>query len=100
MLGKHFQAYAVHMQKNTFSVSAPPVLGGLVAFNAWARSLGIGTTAAWEWRKRGWIEVIDIGGRKYCTGESLKRFYDRAVNGEFAKERPAPRRNKDAAING
>jgi hypothetical protein len=84
------------MKLNTFSVSASPGRPGLTAFNAWARGLGIGTTAAWEWRKRNWIDVIDIGGRKYVTDEALRKFYERAVNGEFAKERPAPRRDKAA----
>lgn len=65
---------------------------GLVALNKWASEIGITPITAWRFRKRGWIETVNICGRVYLTPEGIANFNRRAVAGEFAKEHKAPGR--------
>lgn len=39
----------------------------------------------WHPAQKGWIETVNICGRVYVTQESVKRFYEGAKAGEFAK---------------
>jgi len=47
--------------------------------------MGVVPSTVWRWIQRGWLDQpIDIGGRKYLTGEMVRRFNERAAHGEFA----------------
>lgn len=40
----------------------------------------------WRWRKKGWVETLNIAGKLYITGDEIDRFNQRAKDGEFSKE--------------
>src|SRR6266850_4550948 len=72
----------------------------LVAFNAFCRSCGIAPITGWRFRKKGWIECVNIAGRPYVTSEEIERFKRRAADGEFAAEHKTPRRSPNAEPQG
>ena len=53
-------------------------------FDDWLKSLGRSTATGWRWRRRGWLRVINIGGRLYLPAEEAGRFLQRAEAGEFS----------------
>ena len=57
--------------------------GSLRQYGAWRDGLGISSTTAWRWRRRGWIEVITIAGRNYVSEDAIAAFERRAAAGEF-----------------
>jgi hypothetical protein len=63
---------------------------GLVALNKWVRETGITPVTAWRFRKRGWLQTLNIAGRQYIALEEIARFTARAAAGEFAAEHPVP----------
>jgi len=65
---------------------------GLVALSKWIREAGITAVTAWRFRKRGWIQTINIAGRVYISLAEIQRFTERAAAGEFAKHHPTPNR--------
>jgi hypothetical protein len=65
---------------------------GPVALNHWLEQKGVTPMTAWRWRKKGWLETINISGRVYITPEAIAKFTRRAASGEFAKDHPAPKR--------
>lgn len=36
-----------------------------------------------RWRKRGWIEILNIGGKLYVADDEIQRFINRSKQGEF-----------------
>jgi hypothetical protein len=64
-----------------------PAIQSLQSF---CRAMGITAITAWRFRKRGWLETINIAGRVYITSEGVAKFKQRAASGEFAKEHKAP----------
>ena len=48
---------------------------------------------AWRWRKRGWLETVNIAGRPYLTDKALAEFLRRAEASEFAKKHKTPNRS-------
>jgi hypothetical protein len=71
----------------TLDVQQP---AGLRAANKWARESGFTPCTLWRFRKRGWINTINIAGRQYISLEEIARFTARAAAGEFAAEPPVP----------
>ena len=58
-----------------------------------ARQLGVTTSTVWRWRQKGVrgvrIETFMLGGRRFTTRESYRRFVERttaAANGETPKK--------------
>jgi len=47
---------------------------------------------AWRFRKRGWLQTVNIAGRQYITSEGIAKFKQRAAAGDFAKEHKTPKR--------
>lgn len=58
---------------------------GLIAYRNWLAATGVSNTTGWRWARQGWIAPINIAGRLYVTHEEIKRFQERAANGEFAQ---------------
>lgn len=54
------------------------------------RSAGITPITAWRFRKRGWLNTVNIAGRQYLTSEGIAEFKQRAAKGDFAKEHNTP----------
>jgi hypothetical protein len=56
-----------------------------VALNKWLAQIGASSVTAWRWRKRGWLRVVNVGGRLFLRPEDRAEFDRRAVAGEFSK---------------
>ncbi len=56
---------------------------GIRRLDAWLREIGRSLHTGYRWRKRGWIKVLNIGGRWYITDEEIERFITRGKEGEF-----------------
>ncbi len=50
-----------------------------------ARDEGVSEMTIWRRIKQGLLTKVNINGRAYITIESLERFYERAMAGEFAQ---------------
>jgi len=75
----------------------------VISVSKFCRDSGISTVTAWRYRKRGWIETVNIAGKQYLTAESLAEFKRRALAGDFAITKPvpvAPNAVKEAACRG
>ena len=46
---------------------------------------GLSPVTAWRYRRKGWLETINIAGRHYVTRSAIAKFNCRAQAGEFAK---------------
>jgi hypothetical protein len=64
---------------------------GLRSFQTWLRAVGVSDVCGWRWRKRGWIETLNIAGRVYVSDAAIARFNERAARSEFAKEHRVPK---------
>jgi hypothetical protein len=65
---------------------------GLLAYNAWLASVGVSLVTGWRWRKKGWLNPVNICGRLYLTHEDIAQFKSRAVAGRFAVTPQTPAR--------
>ncbi len=66
--------------------------GGLVSSSKFCRDAGVSAVTAWRFRKKGWLESVNICGRVYHTQAAIDKFVQRAAAGEFAKEHKVPSR--------
>ena len=64
----------------------------LVALDLWRKQIGLTAATVWRWRRRGWIEVINIAGRLYISREAIARFEQAAAAGEFSQLHKTPSR--------
>jgi len=69
----------------------------ICSLQTFAADMGISSITAWRFRKRGWLETVNIAGRQYVTAEGISKFKHRAVSGEFAKAHKTPKRDRGAA---
>jgi hypothetical protein len=46
---------------------------------------------AWRFRKRGWLQTVNINGRQFVTSEAIENFLRRASAGEFSRPHIVPR---------
>lgn len=58
---------------------------GLVALALWRKQVGVSAPTAWRWKKRGWLQTVEINGRPYVTAQAAEEFLDRAGSGKFAR---------------
>jgi hypothetical protein len=65
---------------------------GMMSLEAWLKQVGVTACTAWRWRKRGWLQTVNICGRVYVTAAAMAEFVQRAERGEFAREHKVPRR--------
>jgi len=68
----------------------------IILFVLFLNSLGVTPPTGWRWRKLGWIKTLNIAGRVYVTRDEIRRFQERAVNGEFSKMHVTPTKRKDS----
>jgi predicted site-specific integrase-resolvase len=66
----------------------------VIALNRWLEQIGVTACTAWRWRKRGWLQTVNIAGRQYLTQSAIDAFHRRAVAGEFAQEHRVPSRKE------
>ncbi len=71
-------------------ISNTPVAGAVISLNRWLEKVGVAPITAWRWRKKGWLQTINIAGRQYLTQEAIEEFQRRAVAGEFAQVHKVP----------
>ena len=71
------------------------IASNLVALDRWRQELGKTSATIWRWRKKGWLEVINIAGRVYISRQAIAEFERRAAAGEFAKEHITPKRSPE-----
>lgn len=57
-----------------------------ISLAEFGESIGRSRPTVWRWRKRGWLETIQILDRHYITAEEVARFHQRASAGEFKSE--------------
>ncbi len=72
--------------------TTPPI----ISLHKFCRDAGISTITAWRFRKRGWLETVNVAGRQYLTGEGIAKFKHRATSGEFAQKHVTPPANARA----
>lgn len=53
-------------------------------FYHWLQEIGVARITGWRWRKRKFIETVNISGRLYVTQAAIDNFERRATSGEFA----------------
>jgi hypothetical protein len=66
---------------------------GLVALNHWISQVGITPTTCWRWRKKGWLQTVNICGRQYIARDAIAEFERRAKAGDFATDPKVPRKD-------
>jgi hypothetical protein len=64
----------------------------LFAFDRWLKDINRTSATGWRFRKRGWVETVNICGRLYVSRDEIKRFEERAAAGEFSKTAKTPKR--------
>jgi len=66
----------------------------LFQLEKWLATIGVVPATAWRWRRKGWIETVNIAGRVYISRQEIERFEARAAAGEFSQAHKAPCREK------
>jgi len=66
----------------------------LIPFEHWLEGIGKTAATGWRWRRKGWIETVNIAGRVYISRQEIERFEARAAAGEFSQAHKAPCREK------
>ncbi len=79
------------MQAQDTPVKSPPT-PPLQSVNAFCRSVGITPVTLWRFRRRRWIETLNIAGRQYVSAEAVARFKERAASGEFSRKHVVPKK--------
>jgi hypothetical protein len=70
------------------------IASNLVAFDRWLKDIDKTAATGWRWRKRGWINTVNICGRLYVDRREIARFEEAAAAGKFAKVHPTPSRKE------
>lgn len=68
----------------------PDGSAGFLSLRRWLVEAHVSPVTAWRWRKRGWLNVVNIAGRLYITRNEIERFTRLAEGGEFAALHPVP----------
>jgi hypothetical protein len=69
----------------------------VISLSKWVERVGVALVTAWRWRKKGWLNTVNISGRQYITQEAIEEFHRRVVAGEFAQEHKTPFRKSRSA---
>jgi hypothetical protein len=64
----------------------------VISLHKWMEQIGVTACTVWRWRKKGWLQTVNIAGRQYLTQAAMDEFHRRAVAGEFAQLHKAPTR--------
>jgi hypothetical protein len=65
---------------------------GIRALSTWTEETGLSSITVWRFRKKGWLETVNISGRPYVTDEAIEKFVRRAESGEFSQVHKVPQR--------
>ncbi|MGA3181305.1 MAG: hypothetical protein ABSF38_13265 [Verrucomicrobiota bacterium] len=80
------------------TISPPPNTGNppgaIISLSHWLAQVGVTACTAWRWRKKGWLETVNIAGRQYLTRKAIEEFQRRASAGEFAQPHKVPSRKE------
>ena len=68
--------------------------GAIISLSQWLQRVGVTACTAWRWRKKGWLETVNIAGRQYLTRKAIEEFQRRASAGEFAQPHKVPSRKE------
>jgi hypothetical protein len=60
------------------------------SLESFIRAMDRDMITAWRWRKKGWLETVNIAGRQYVTAEGIAKFKRRAEAGEFSQKHKTP----------
>jgi hypothetical protein len=71
-----------------------PPASNLLPYDSWLTGIKKTPATGWRWRKRGWIETVNICGRLYISRAAIAEFERRAAAGEFSQAHKAPSREK------
>ena len=77
---------------NATTSNLMPVGATVVSLSKWLEQMGVTPCTAWRWRKKGWLNTINIAGRQYLTQEAIDEFHRLAVAGDFAQIHKTPSR--------
>ena len=64
----------------------------LFSYERWLEELDKTPATGWRWRKKGWIETVNICGHLYVTRAAIAEFERRAAAGEFSQTHKTPSR--------
>ncbi len=66
----------------------------IVSYDRFLEDNLISAVTGWRYRKRGWLNCINIAGRWYIERAEIERFLERARAGDFAKTPACPKRKE------
>ena len=73
---------------STNNIATPT--SSLVSFEKWLGEISKTSATGWRWRKRKWIETVNICGRLYVSRDAIAEFERRAAAGDFAQVHKTP----------
>lgn len=71
---------------------AVQIIPTITALENFSAQTGLSRATLWRYRKKRWIETVNIAGRQYITAEAVEEFKRRASAGEFSAEHKTPGR--------
>ena len=72
--------------------------GAIISLSQWLQRVGVTACTAWRWRKKGWLQTVNIAGRQYLTQEAIDKFNKRAAAGDFAQVHKVPVRQQEGGL--
>jgi hypothetical protein len=79
-LGMHTNDHETKRNPNTFIDSEPPM-----ALDKFIEQTGLSPVTIWRFRKKKFLQTVNICGRHYVLRSEVARFNSRAFAGEFSK---------------
>ena len=71
---------------SSHSFTEPDSISGIFAFDRFYEGIGITRETAHKWSKLGLFKTFAICGRRYISGEEVKKFRESAKRGDFAEK--------------
>jgi hypothetical protein len=78
--GMHTNDHETKGNPNTFLDSEPPM-----ALDKFIEQTGLSPVTIWRFRKKKFLQTVNICGRHYVLRSEVARFNSRALAGEFSK---------------
>jgi hypothetical protein len=83
----HTNDHETKSNLNTSLDSEPPM-----ALDKFIEQTGLSPVTIWRFRKKKFLQTVNICGRHYVLRSEIARFNSRALAGEFSKPCPRPLR--------
>lgn len=77
--------------------TTPSFPTGPVSLQKFAEMLGRSAPTLWRYRKKGWLQTVNIAGRPYVLPAHAAEFERRAAAGEFAQAPHGAARSRGGA---